>query len=488
MNNSKIVLDFIGHTDFAAAIRPSYHCPGAAKLAATFESIRKQNPEGTILLDAGDVLVGAPIMNLTHGEGVIEIVNLFGYDAMTLGNHEFDQGSEIMQKVLSLAAFPLLCANIVEKKSGALIPYVRPYIVLDKKGVRIGVLGVTTEYTPYMVKADAFEGFEMRDVVDTCNHYIPLMRKEGAEIIVVLGHLPGTRDENGVNSGELFKVAASVPGIDILFGGHNPGDIAVNVNGTLISKTGFSAISIGHIQISYDRDTGKIECMKNEIVPVLDGDLETEPDPRIATMVDQVMEPYLRTLDEVIGEAENDLVVNFEAECSLGNFFTDCIKDICGAQIGLMNSTSCFGYMPKGPITSEMVMWVMCFNDNLFRGSMTGSQIQDMLELTYEKKHQSLNGSLQLSGLKVVLDLSRPAFQKIISVELDNGTPLLANEKYRVATSAYIASGGNEYRAITGLTHWQKTEHMSHPVFIEGMRKRKRLNSSLEGRIIDRAE
>jgi 2',3'-cyclic-nucleotide 2'-phosphodiesterase (5'-nucleotidase family) len=487
MNNSRIVLDFMGHTDFAAAIRPSYHCPGAAKLASAFEIIRKQNPAGTILLDAGDVLVGAPIMNLTHGEPVMEIVNSFGYDAMTLGNHEFDQGSKIMEKILSLATFPLLCANIIEKKSGALIPYVNPYIVLEKKGVRIGVLGVTTEYTPYMVKADAFEGFEMRDVVETCKHYIPIMRKEGAEIIVVLGHLPGTRDENGVNSGELFNVAASVSGIDILFGGHNPGDIAVSVNGTLISKTGFSAISIGHIQISYDQDTKRIECTVNEIMPVLDGNLAIEPDPAVEIKVARAMEPYIRTLDEVIGEAESDLIVSFEAECSLGNFFTDCIKDTCEAQIGLMNSTSCFGYVPKGPITSEMIMWVMCFNDNLFTGFMTGRQIQDMLELTYEKKHQSLNGSLQLSGMNVVLDSSRPDFQKIISLKLDNGTPLLANEKYLVSTSAYIASGGNEYRAITRLTDWQKTDHMSHPTFIEGMRKRKRLNSPIEGRIIDLA-
>lgn len=488
MKNSKVILDFIGHTDFAAAIRPSYHCPGAVKLAATFESIRKKNPEGTILLDAGDVLVGAPLMNLTHGEPVMEIVNLFGYDAMTLGNHEFDQGCEIMQQVLPMAGFPLLCANIIEKKTGALITYVKPYILLDRLGVKIGVLGVTTEYTPYIVKADSFEGFEVQDVVDTCKHYIPIMRQEGAEIIVVLGHLPGTKDENGVNSGELFKVAASVPGIDILFGGHNQGDIAMEVNGTLISKTGFSAISIGYIKISYDKVTKKIECLENEIVPVLGGNPETEPDSIISAKVDQAMAPYIRILDEVVGEAEDDLIVSFDEECSLGDFYTDFIKESCGAQIGLMNSTSCFGYMPKGPITVEMIMYVMCFNDNLFKGAMTGRQIRDILELTYEKKHQSLNGNLQLSGLKVVLDSSRPEFQRILSVDLDDGTPLLDKEKYLVGTSAYIASGGNEYRAITALTDWQKTEHMAHPVFIEGMRKRKKLNASLQGRIVDIAK
>jgi 2',3'-cyclic-nucleotide 2'-phosphodiesterase/3'-nucleotidase len=487
MENNKVVLDFIGHTDFAAAIRPSYHCPGAVKLASYFDFFRKKNPEGTIVLDAGDVFVAAPIINLTNGEPVMVIVNLFGYDAMTLGNHEFDQGREMMQKILPMASFPLLCANIVEEATGKLLPYVHPYIFIERKGVKIGILGVTTGYTPYMVKADAFQGFQMRDVVDTCNHFIPLMKKDGADVIVVLGHLPGTIHEDGVGSGELFEVAKQVPGIDILFGGHNPGDIAVKVNNTLLSKTGFSAKSIGHIQISFDKKTKKIEWLNNEIIPVLKGNLATEYDPHMIEKVDAALAPYLEMLDEVIGEAEDDLIVDFEKECSLGNFFTDCMKEKCNTQIGIMNATSCFGTIPKGPITSEMIMWVMCFNDHLYKGWMTGEQIRAMLELTYEPQHLSLNRILQVSGLKIVLDTSKPAFEKIVSLKLEDGTPIIKDQRYLVATSAYIASGGNDYQAITALTAWEKTEDMAHEVFIKKLKKRKRLNSALEGRITDLA-
>lgn len=487
MSKSEVIFDFIGHTDFAAAIRPSYHCPGAVKLASYFDYYKKRNPAGTILLDAGDVLVGAPIINLSHGEPVMNVVNRFGYDAMTLGNHEFDQGRDLMQKVLSRAAFPLLCANILEKETGQLLEYVKPFILLEKQGVKIGILGVTTEYTPYMVKEEAFTHFEVLDVVETCNRYIPMMKQEGAEIIVVLGHLPGRIAEDGKTTGELFKVAKEVQGIDILFGGHNLGDVAVRVNNTNISKTGFSAKSIGHIQIAFDKNSQEIECLVNEIVPVLHGTLPTEKNDEVEKSVNKALEPFLAILDEVIGEAEDDLVVEFNQECSLGNFFTDCIKEVCDAQIGVMNSTSCFGFIPKGPITAEMIMWVMCFNDHLFKGSMTGKQIREMMELTYVEKHQSLNGTLQISGFKVVLDSKKPDFQKIISIELDDGMPIRDNERYQVATSAYIASGGNEYRAITSLTEWEKTGHMSHAVFIEKMRSKKKLSSSIQGRIIDLA-
>lgn len=488
MTDEKVILDFIGHTDFAAAVRPSYHCPGAVKLAAYFDYFRRQNPEGTIVLDAGDVLVGAPIINLTHGEPVIEVVNLFGYEAMTLGNHEFDYGRAIMDQTLALARFPLLCANIVRQDTGNLLEYTRPYILLEKLGVQIGVLGVTTEYTPFMVKEESFAPFAVRSVIDACNHYIPRMKADGADIVVVLGHLPGRIQADGTQTGELFEVARAVPGIDILFGGHNVGDVAVRLGRTLVSKTGFSANSIGHIRIAYDRRSKAIEGLVNEIVPVLHGSLPVEPNRQIEAAVEQALAPFIPVLDEVLGEAEDDLVVSFSDECALGNFFTDCMKSACGAQIGVMNSTSTFGYMPKGPITAEMIMWVMCFNDNLYRGSMTGRQIRDMLELTYEEQHKSLNGSLQLSGLRVVLDTSRPAFQRVRSVTLDDGKPIQDGEAYLVATSAYIASGGNGYRAITAQTDWEKMALMAHTVFIEQMKRIKRLNSRVQGRLVDLAQ
>jgi 2',3'-cyclic-nucleotide 2'-phosphodiesterase (5'-nucleotidase family) len=485
MNDQKVILDFIGYTDFAAAIRPSYHCPGAVKLAAYFEYFRQQNPEGTLVLDAGDILCGGPIINLTHGEPVVDIVNLFRYDAMTLGNHEFDFGRDIMRSTLSRATFPLLCANIIEKETGALLPFVQPYRIVEKLGVKIGILGVTTAYTPNMVKADSFAPFDVLDPVEICNQYIPRMRAEGADLIVVLGHLPGSITETGEMTGELFRVARAVKGIDVLFGGHNLGDVAVELDGLCISKTGFSAYSIGHIHIEFDRQTRQVHCVKNEIVPVMRGQLPVEPNPAIAAAVQEALRPYEAMLDEVLGEAEDDLVVARDGEFALGNFFTDCIKEACGAQIGLMNSTSCFGFMPKGPITAEMIMWVMCFNDHLYQGEMTGDQIRAMLELTFTEGHQALNGGLQISGLKVVFDSDRPEGQRVQSIALEDGTPLQNDQRYLVATSAYMASGGNGYRDIFAPTEWKKTGHLTHPVFTAAMRARKRLSARIEGRMVD---
>lgn len=485
---TQTILDFIGYTDFAAAIKPSYHCPGAAKVAGYLNYLRQGNPEGTFVLDAGDILCGAPIINLTHGEPVVEIVNLFNYDAMTLGNHEFDNGKEIMTRTLSRATFPLLCANIIDKETGELIDFVRPYIILEKLGVRVGILGVTTAYTPLMVKADSFRPYEVLDPAVTCNHYIPLMRQEGAEIIVVLGHLPGKQTGEGQGEGELFEVARAVAGIDILFGGHNVGGVATTVNGAIVSKTGHSAVSLGHVRVAYDRQTKRVTCLKNEIVPIHNGNLPVEEDARVKEAVANVMAPYEAVLGEVLGVAEEDLVVSNRDECALGNFFADSIKEVCDAQIGLLNSTSCFGYMPAGPITTEMIMWVMCFNDNFYRGRLSGKQIREMLERTYLQDHIKVHGSLQLSGLRVTLDSSREPHDRIVALTLDDGTALEDDAQYLIGTSAYIASGGNGYHDIVAQTEWEQTEHMTHPVLVEQMRQRKRLSAATEGRIVDLAD
>jgi len=487
MNDSTVILDLISHTDFAAAIRPTYHCPGAAKLKAYFDHFRGQNPEGTFLLDAGDILVAAPIMHLTQGEPVIDIVNHFGYDAMTLGNHEFDHGKALMRKLLTKAEFPILCSNIIDRETGALLDFVEPYLIIEKKGVKVGILGVTTQYTPFMVIKEAFAPFAVLDVVETCQHYIPIMRKNGADIIIVLSHLPGTMD-GGEAAGELFKVANQVKGIDILFGGHNKADLAVKVNTTLISKAGHSAVSIGHVKIAYDRLSGKVDCLVNEVVPVLDGVLEVETSPEFEARVDRIMAPYVDVLDEVLGEALDDLVVDRNGEFSLGNFYTDCMKEACCAEIGLMNSTSCFGYIQKGPITTEMIMYLMCFNDHLYMGTMTGKQLRALFERTYDPTHRMLNGTVQFSGLRVVVDSRKPEGERVISLTLSNGAPVVDHCEYQVATSAYIASGGNDYREIISQTDWAKTEYLTHPVFIDKMRTRKTLDSKTEGRLVDLAE
>ena len=219
-----MLIDIITQTDFAAAIEASYHCPGAARVAGLVGHIRAQNPEGTLFLDAGDVLCGAPIANLTDGAPVIALLGQMGVDAMTLGNHEFDRGQAFLNDCIRRADFPILCANIVEKATGDRIPGTKPFVLLERAGLRIGVVGITTEYTPYMVTASSFLPYAAQSAVEACRSAIPAVRAAGADIVVLLAHVPFYIEEDGSATGELIDILSGIPPVDVCIGGHIPGD------------------------------------------------------------------------------------------------------------------------------------------------------------------------------------------------------------------------------------------------------------------------
>ena len=139
------------------SVDPERPVGGAEYLAGMIERERAANPDGTILLSAGDMFQGTPVSNLFHGKPVIEIMNYLRYDAMALGNHEFDWGQDVLHSIISSASFPVISANIFERGGGR-IRGVKPYVILKKKGIRIAVIGVTTPETYYTTKTGNVTG------------------------------------------------------------------------------------------------------------------------------------------------------------------------------------------------------------------------------------------------------------------------------------------------------------------------------------------
>jgi len=474
-----ITLDIITQTDFAGAIDATYHCPGAAKVAGFYDRIRSQNPDGTLVLDAGDILCAAPICNLTDGTPVVQVCNALGFDAMTLGNHEFDNGYAAMCKVLSKAEFPILCANIRREETGELLPFAKPWILLERKGVRIGVIGLTTAYTPYMVKS--FAGFLVDSPADVLRELIPQVRSAGADLVIVLGHLPCTL-QNGSLTGELWETYRAVLGADIMIGGHNVGDIACIHDDTIFVKAGFSADSIAHVHLTLD-DNRKILRREVCTIDMMAADIpKKEP---VQALVDALMAPFRPVLDRPLAQLPVRLDVDCWKECALGNFYTAGLAAAAGAEIGFFNSTSIFGYMPAGTVTREMITHVMCFDEDIFAGFMTGAQLRALFARTYEWSHWEYNRGLQFSGLRVVVDSRLPEEDRVISLKLADGTPVKPDRLYHVATTDYIALGGNDYKGITDAVDWKNTHIRTHSFFIEYLEKLGKLPHETDGRLVN---
>ncbi len=485
VRNKEMNVDIITQTDFAAAIEASYHCPGAARVAGLVNRIREQNPTGTLFLDAGDVLCGAPIANLTDGAPVIDLLGRMGVDAMTLGNHEFDHGRETMERVLGRAAFPILCANILDEATQRVLPFAAPYVLLARAGLKIGVIGVTTAYTPYMVRADRFTGYTVLPPAQALQTWAPVVREKGADIVIALTHLPGTAAPDGRCTGELFDTAGAAPGVDVMIGGHNAGSIACVRGETVFAKAGFSAGQLAHIRLRLDENR-RIVARDVQIYDMMECAKELPPpDGAIQRAVDAVMAPYRPALNEPLAHLSKCLRVDRNGECALGNFYTDGLREAAGAPVGLFNTTSIFGFMPAGTVTAEMVTHVMCFDEEIYAGDMTGEQLYRLFERTYEREHWKNNWSLQFSGVRAVVDTRRPEGERVVSLRLEDGTPIWRRTRVRVATTDYIAMGGNDYRDITSLTDWENTHVRTHAFFVDFLRRRGAIPEATDGRMLN---
>ena len=309
------------------------------------------------------------------------------------------------------------------------------------------------------------------------------VRRRGADIVVVLSHLPGTVAADGSCAGELFDAADAMDAVDVMIGGHNTGSIACVRGETVFAKAGFSAGQLAHIRLRLDENRQIVE-RGVRIYDMMDGaEALPPPDAAIQRAVDAVMAPYRPKLNEPLAHLSRPLRVEKDGECALGNFYTDGLREAAKAPVGLFNTTSIFGFMPAGTVTAEMVTHVMCFDEEIYAGDMTGGQLRRLFERTYAREHWRNNWSLQFSGIRVVVDTRRPEGERVVSLCREDGTPIAPETRIRVATTDYIAMGGNDYRDITSLIAWENTHIRTHALFVEFLRQRGAIPETTDGRM-----
>ncbi len=413
-------------------VDPEHPVSGVAYLAKMVEQERAANPDGTILLSAGDMFQGTPISNLFHGKPVIEVMNYMHYDAMALGNHEFDWGQDVLHSMISSASFPVVSANVSESAGGA-IPGVKPYVLLKRKDVQIAVIGVTTPETYYSTKPDNVAGLTFVSPEKVLPALIGRVRAEGASIVIVLSHM-------GLDADRLM--AREVSGIDVIVGGHSHTAIKDPVveSGTVIVQAGSNGIYLGVLHLGFDSEGKKILSFtrKDELKLVSPAFGGGQADPDVARIVDKYESQVKAEFSKVIGTATADLRRDSTRESDLGDVVADAMRAACGAQIAFQNAGGIRADIPKGPITLETVFTVLPFDDDLVSMDLTGGQITSLLE-----KNVSSQSLLQVSGMRIVYDLSKASGAKLAAVEVA-GKPLDAQRTYKVATSDFLAAVGGK--------------------------------------------
>ncbi|MCG2678282.1 metallophosphoesterase, partial [bacterium] len=178
---------------------------GSAALATCLKGMRYD-----LLLDAGDFFQGTPEGDFTGGEAVMEVMNELGYDTLIIGNHDYDQGNEVIKRLANIARFPFLGANIIDERTGKRVEYALPYIIKEIRGIRFGIFGITTP-TSYC------EGLKFAEVLPYAEKCLEEL-EEKVDIIIGLTHLGIDKEEKEKITD--YQLAESAPGIDVIIGGH----------------------------------------------------------------------------------------------------------------------------------------------------------------------------------------------------------------------------------------------------------------------------
>lgn len=409
---------------------------GADHMAKMIENERAANPDGTIVLSAGDMFQGTPVSNIFRGKPVIEIMNYLKFDAMALGNHEFDWGQDVLHGIISSAAFPVLSANI-SRKDGKPFEGAKPYVIIERKGLSIAIIGLTTPEAPVTSKPGNLVGLSFARPADIMPRLVKEVRAKGAALVIVLSHI-------GLNADK--ELAKAVRGIDIIVGGHSHTVVPdpVNQSGTIVVQAGSNGLYLGVLDILFDpakkEVTGYTE--KNELELVSAGP-EDKTDRAVAQIVDSYEKKVREEFSKVIGMAALDLLRQPAAESNLGDLITDAMRESSGAQIAFYNGGGIRTDLLKGPITLESVYTVLPFDNDIVTMDLTGKQIKQLLE-----KSGNRDKILQVSGMTVQYDRTKPAGSRVVSMQIA-GKTLSPNAVYRVAINDFLAAGGDQFATFT---------------------------------------
>lgn len=428
----------------------------------------------SLLLDGGDVNTGVPESDLQDAVPDFKGMNLIGYDAMAVGNHEFDKPLSVLKMQRDLAQFPMLSANIYEGGERKFVPYK----IFNLGGVRVGVMGLTTEDTYKMVHPDNVKNIEFRSVIAEAAKVVPELRAK-ADVVIAATHMGHYEDgKHGTQAPGDVQMARAVKGIDLVVGGHtqNPACMkAENVldrayvpgteckpdrqNGTWIVQAHEWGKYVGRADFEYRN--GEFKLVKYALIPVnlkktvkaADGKSSKQNYAEvIAENKDMLalLSPHQAFGQQKLGvqigatdgRLEGDRSVVRAKPASMGVIIGMAMMDKTKADFSVVNSGGVRDSIPAGPITYKDVLKVQPFGNIVSTVDLTGKEVMDYLNAA-AKMSVGSGAFPQFAGLQLVI-----AEGKVSSASI-KGASIDPNKTYRMAINDFQAAGGDGYPKLT---------------------------------------
>ena len=437
---------------------------GSAYFAAYLDSLRVLNPN-TMVICAGDEFTGDPLSTLTQGKAQIELLNFMNPDVFTLGNHEFDYGLENLKKALKLAQFPIVCANLFDKKKKELL--VPPYLILNRGKLKIAFIGLVTESIEKEVKE--WGELEVLDAESTLTFYMNELEGK-SDIQILVSHMGIQKDKS---------IAQKVEGLEVIIGGHSHTTVFKprKVNNTLICQAGSRGRYLGKLDL-FLNPRGKILSYHNYLVETFSEGIQ--PDDSVKNKIEKLERNLGLRLDEVIGELITPWIRKDEEESNIGNFLADAMKNYAKADVAFTNSGGVRKNLRAGPIKVRDIFEVTPFSNHLVAIELTGEELLNVLEKNCRKGIDLL----QVSGINYSYTLERPSGERVIEAKVNN-KELIPNRKYKAVINDYMFEHSKDYLGIDKRDlRYELLPDLERDAFIREVKKRKVIDSRIEGRIV----
>jgi 5'-nucleotidase/UDP-sugar diphosphatase len=436
---------------------------GAAVMGIVKEAREQIKAAGdaSLFIDSGDIFQGTLVGTLSKGKAMVEYMNLARYDACVPGNHDFDLGRDNLEELIKLSEFPWISCNIVEEASGKIWYPLKPYLVKEVNGIKIGFTGATTVGTETMSFPDNIKGLHFLPEIPALRKTVDQLRnQEKVDMVVAMVHtgLPydereGYQELQQTNYEEVkqrgyanaMEIAHFVPGMDILLGGHlHRGYQEPWVdpqNHTICIQNYGNGGNLGWLKVQVDRSTRSImgydyPADRNSLM-LLQED-EFWPDSAIAAYIQSQQDIYEEGFREVIGSTNTTLSRQGVGESPMYNLVTDAMRLRVKADFSFTNYGGIRADIKVGSITQEDIFRVLPFGNQIVEFQATGT----FLKLIIEEKIKGNRRGMAISGGKITYNSTLPDGGRVTEFLVD-GKPLQADQIYRVTTTDYLMEGNS---------------------------------------------
>lgn len=422
---------------------------GTARLITAVAEARARS-NNSILVDGGDQFQGTLFYTYYKGAMAAEFMNQLGYDGMTVGNHEFDDGPEVLRGFVDTVNFPVLMSNADISGEPLLSDAIQKSVIIERGGERIGMIGLTPENTDEL--ASPGPNVIFTPAADAVQAEVDRLTAEGVNKIIVLSH-------SGYNMD--IAIAEATTGVDVIVGGHSntylgSDEDAAGLYPTMVGDTAIVQAYaygkfLGELNVTFD-DAGVITEASGEAI-IIDGTVAEDEaaKARIAELAEPLDEIRNRVVAETAGVLTGDRAVCRAMECDMGNLIADAMLARVadqGIDIALQNSGGIRADIDAGEVTMGEVLTVLPFQNTLSTFQISGETLMAALENSASQHEDGSGRFLQVAGMTFTVDLSKEPGSRISDVMV-GGAPLDMAKMYGAVSNNFVRNGGDGYSMFT---------------------------------------